>query len=226
MQARKISLGALTLTTALSLTFAAWAADTSKYPDLSGQWVKPGRYGNQWDPTKPPGRGQQAPLTPEYQKVLQASLADQAAGGQGGDTRITCRPNGMPRMMTPVRPLEFIVEPNTAYVLSENNMPRRIYTDGRAFPTDEDPTYAGYSVGKWIDTNGDGRFDTLEVETRNFKGPRTYEASGHSARPGQSIRGQGADFPRQVQQGPAPRRHHGGGPRPHEAVDRGQDLWS
>ena len=28
------------------------------------------------------------------------------------------------------------------------------------------------------DTDGDGRFDTLEVETRNFKGPRTFEASG------------------------------------------------
>jgi hypothetical protein len=36
----------------------------------------------------------------------------------------------------------------------------------------------GYSIGKWLDTDGDGRFDTLEVETRNFKGPRTYEPSG------------------------------------------------
>jgi hypothetical protein len=29
-----------------------------------------------------------------------------------------------------------------------------------------EPTYAGYSIGKWIDTDGDGRYDTLEVETR------------------------------------------------------------
>ena len=36
----------------------------------------------------------------------------------------------------------------------------------------------GYSIGKWLDTDGDGRFDALEVETRNFKGPRTYEPSG------------------------------------------------
>jgi hypothetical protein len=36
----------------------------------------------------------------------------------------------------------------------------------------------GYSIGKWLDAAGDGRFDTLEVETRNFKGPRTYEPSG------------------------------------------------
>ena len=52
------------------------------------------------------------------------------------------------------------------------------YTDGRAFPKDEDPTWPGYSIGKWFDTDNDGRFDTLEVETRNFKGPRVYEASG------------------------------------------------
>jgi hypothetical protein len=36
----------------------------------------------------------------------------------------------------------------------------------------------GYSIGRWLDTDGDGRVDTLEVETRNFKGPRTYEFSG------------------------------------------------
>ena len=36
----------------------------------------------------------------------------------------------------------------------------------------------GYSIGKWIDEDGDGRYDALEIETRNFKGPRTYEPSG------------------------------------------------
>ena len=175
----KASLGLLALATALPLTFAgARAHDATKYPDLSGQWMKPGRFGDQWDSTKPLGFGQQAPLTVEYQKVLEASLADQKAGGQGGDTRITCRPNGMPRMMTPVRPMSFLVEPTTTYILFEINMPRRIYTDGREFPKDELPTYAGYSIGKWIDEDGDGRFDVLQVETRNFKGPRTFETSG------------------------------------------------
>jgi hypothetical protein len=45
-------------------------------------------------------------------------------------------------------------------------------------PKDAEPGYMGYSIGKWLDAAGDGRFDTLEVETRNFKGPRTYEPSG------------------------------------------------
>jgi len=179
MQIHRSSIGAIALAATLSLTFAgARAHDETKYPDWSGQWAKASRIGNQWDPTKPPGLGQQAPLTPEYQAVLEASLADQAAGGQGGDMRYTCISTGMPRMMTPVRPLEFIVLPVITYIIFENNMPRRIYTDGRDFPKDDEPTYAGYSIGKWIDEDRDGRFDVLEVETRNLKGPRTYEASG------------------------------------------------
>jgi len=51
-------------------------------------------------------------------------------------------------------------------------------TDGRDFPTDQEPSFAGYSIGKWLDTDNDGRFDTLEVETRNFKGPRTFGPTG------------------------------------------------
>ena len=36
----------------------------------------------------------------------------------------------------------------------------------------------GYSIGKWIDMDGDGRHDVLEVETRHFKGPRAFDSSG------------------------------------------------
>jgi len=157
---------------------AAAAFDETKYPDWSGQWWRPKGVGFQWDQTKPPGLGQEAPLTPEYQAVLEASLADQAAGGQGGDNLITCRTNGMPRMMSAAWPIEFVILPNITYVNFEVFMPRRIYTDGRDFPKDAEPGYMGYSIGKWLDTDGDGRFDTLEVETRNFKGPRTFEGSG------------------------------------------------
>ena len=154
------------------------AFDETKYPDWSGQWWRPRGVGFQWDQTKPPGRRQQAPLTPQYQAVLEASLADQAAGGQGGDNLVTCRTNGMPRMMSVAWPIEFVILPNITYVHFEVFMPRRIYTDGRDFPNGAEPGYMGYSIGRWLDTDGDGRFDTLEVETRNFKGPRTYEPSG------------------------------------------------
>jgi hypothetical protein len=55
---------------------------------------------------------------------------------------------------------------------------RRIYTDGRDWPKSFEPSYAGYSIGKWEDTDGDGRFDTLEAETRHVRGPRTWDQSG------------------------------------------------
>jgi hypothetical protein len=157
---------------------AAAAFDETKYPDWSGQWWRPRGVGFQWDPTKPPGLRQQAPLTPEYQAILEESLADQAAGGQGGDNLITCRTNGMPRMMSAAWPIEFVILPNITYINFEVFMPRRIYTDGREFPKEHEPGFMGYSIGRWLDTGGDGRFDTLEIETRNFKGPRTYEFSG------------------------------------------------
>jgi hypothetical protein len=156
----------------------AQAFDETKYPDWSGQWHRPPGVGIQWDQTKPLGRGQQAPLTAEYQALFEASLADQAKGGQGEDARFTCIPPGMPRIMTIIWPAEFVILPKITYVNFENHMPRRIYTDGRSFPTNEEPAFAGYSIGQWLDTDGDGRYDTLAAETRNLKGPRTFETTG------------------------------------------------
>src|SRR5437879_2699677 len=174
----RTAIGASTLVAALSFMLAtALAHDETRYPDWSGQWKRPPGVGHQWDQTKRPGLAQQAPLTPEYQAIFEAGLADQAAGGQGGETRHMCLPNGMPRMMTAVQPIEFVILPIITYVNFENNMPRRIYTDGRDWP-DDAPSFAGYSIGKWTDADGDGRYDLLEVETRNLKGPRRLEASG------------------------------------------------
>src|SRR6266568_8110128 len=173
------SLAALTLAAALSLTIgAASAFDATKYPDWSGQWRRPAGVGTQWDQTKRSGLAQQAPLIPEYQARLEASIADQARGGQGDDARVSCITAGMPRIMTGTRPFELVVLPAVTYVYGEGNMPRRIYTDGRGFPKDEQPSYMGYSIGKWVDADGDGKYDVLEVETRGFKGPRTYDATG------------------------------------------------
>jgi hypothetical protein len=81
--------------------------------------------------------------------------------------------------MTPYEPMEFVITPETTYVLLEHiEHNRRIFTDGRNWPDPIGPTYIGYSLGRWIDSDGDGRFDALEVETRGFKGPRVYDATG------------------------------------------------
>jgi len=169
----------LALAAALTVATAGAFADDSKYPEWRGQWQRPPGTGIQWDPTKPLGPAQQPPLTPEYQRVFEASLADQRAGGQGNDPTYTCIPPGMPRAMTVVFPMDIIVLPEATYIIIEYaSQVRRIYTDGRTFPEEYEPSFLGYSIGNWIDEDGDGRYDMLEVETRGMKGPRSFDASG------------------------------------------------
>jgi hypothetical protein len=179
-------IGATTLVAALLATPCAQAFDESKYPDLKGQWRRADAgnrlvIGLAWDSSKPFGRGEEAPLTPEYQAIYEANLADMAKGGQGIDPTFTCLAPGMPRIMIAYAPMEVVVTPDTTFILMEHiHDNRRVYTDGRPFPAnmDEDPQFSGYSVGEWLDTDGDGRYDTLEIETRGMKGPRVYDASG------------------------------------------------
>jgi hypothetical protein len=75
--------------------------------------------------------------------------------------------------------MEIIITPETTYVALELfNMRRRIYTDGRDFPANLKPSFAGYSIGHWEDSKGTGRYDQLVIETRGLKGPHTYDSSG------------------------------------------------
>src|SRR5580700_6906024 len=173
------SIGALTLMMSLcAIASGARAWDDAKYPDFSGQWRPiggPGRY----DASKPGGRGQQAPLTAEYQAIFEANLKDQDAGGQGTTSTYRCLSPGMPRVTNGYGPLEIVVTPETTYILIDHILDdRRIFTDGREWPKDLEPSFLGYSIGRWIDTNNSGRYDMLEVETRGFKGPRTFDGSG------------------------------------------------
>jgi hypothetical protein len=171
------SLGILALVTALTIT-AAHAFDDSKYSSFSGVWRKPVGIGNQWDQTKPLGLAQEPPFTPEYQAIFEASLADIKAGGQGNDAPSRCVPFAMPRVMTVVFDMEIVITPGTTYMLFAHSMPRRILTDGSDWPKEIEPTFLGYSIGKWVDVDDDGSYDVLEIETRGLKGPRTYEGTG------------------------------------------------
>jgi len=176
---RSIHLTAFMLTLVLAGA-SAQGHDEAKYPDWRGQWARPGPGGgNAWDPTKPIGRGEQAPLTPEYQAIFEAGLADQAAGGQGTDPTYLCVPTGMPRGMIGILPMQFIITAETTYVFGELfNFFRRIHTDGRGWPANLAPSFAGTSIGRWEDSDGDGRYDTLVVETRGLKNPHSYDSSG------------------------------------------------
>ncbi len=179
---------------ALMMMVGAASAQEAKYPNWKGEWrttnrglLAGGAGGFRWDESLPPSTaagnlGQQPPLTPEYQKIYDENLADMAKGGQGIDPTYNCSSPGMPRVMISYSALEFIVTPETTYILMsrDHDFNRHIYTDGRGFPANMalEPRFLGYSIGHWLDENGDGHYDTLEVETRGLKGPRVFDATG------------------------------------------------
>jgi hypothetical protein len=160
MRFRRHSICTTALVAALIMAVGSAAAfDETKYPDLKGQWRRAGNAGLlsggngglRYDASNPPARdlslGQKPPLTPEYQAIYDANLADQAQGGQGIDPTSTCLSPGMPRVMIAYGPMEIVVTPGTTYILMErdHDFYRHIYTDGRDFPpAAAEPQYLGY----------------------------------------------------------------------------------
>ena len=116
----KIVLAAATLL----LPTATQAFDDAVYPALTGRWTRamvPAAVGPPpFDPAKPPGSGQQAPLTPEYQAKFEAILADRAARGLSDVVSTTCLAPGMPMMMQAYAPMQITVLPETTYILIDH----------------------------------------------------------------------------------------------------------
>jgi len=166
------SSGSIALAVALWVGIgSAQAFDETKYPDLKGQWMRVGA--PRWaDPSK-------APLTAEYRAHLRGQRSGPEDRRTGHRPTITCLPPGMPRVMNVYEPMEIVVTPHTTHMLMQHiHDSRRIFTDGRDWPQGVEPTFAGYSIGTWIDEDGDGRHDRLVVETRDMKGPRAYDSTG------------------------------------------------
>src|ERR1700679_2011939 len=76
-------------------TYPSWKGEwAAAFPRLPGQQLR-------FDPSKPFAKGQEAPLTAEYQKVYEDNLAEIAKGGQGLFLyHASCLPAGMPSMMS------------------------------------------------------------------------------------------------------------------------------
>jgi hypothetical protein len=124
-------------------------------PDLSGIWGwQPGKYfGALW-----------VDFGPDHLQPWALELVKQRTEHLGKDdpANFDCVPQG-PRMnlFAPL-PVKFVQTPGVLIILSEDMSYRQIFTDGRTLPKDPDPSFMGYSVGRW-----DG--DTLIVETIGFK---------------------------------------------------------
>jgi hypothetical protein len=71
----------------------------------------------------------------------------------------------MPAVMNLYRVMEIIALPETTYIRIDDSHDshRRIYTDGRDWPTAVQPALLGYSIGRWIDQEGDGRGKGLQL---------------------------------------------------------------
>lgn len=83
-----------------------------------------------------------------------------------------CLPVGVPASLF-VYAFKMIQTPQEIVMLTENGDPaRQIYTDGRSLPADPQPTWTGYSTGKW-------QGDTLAIETTGFTEESWLDGAGH-----------------------------------------------
>jgi hypothetical protein len=83
-----------------------------------------------------------------------------------------CLPASVPADMI-VMTFKMIQAPREIVMLTELNSPaRQIYTDGRPLPKDPEPSWMGYSSGKW-------EGDTLVIETTGFNDRSWLDAFGH-----------------------------------------------
>src|ERR1700733_14438320 len=108
------------------------------------------------------GRSPDAPsLTPEYMTKWQMISKSRITGSYEYDYTAKCLPPGMPAMMNMAYGMEVMQTKDKITFFSElNDALRRVYLDGRK-PSQkvlDDPTYAGYSTGRW-------EGDTLVVDT-------------------------------------------------------------
>jgi hypothetical protein len=102
-----------------------------------------------------------------------AALVKKRSIEQGSDPNVHCMPRGAPRIWTDDYYKRIFEVPGRVIILMERNMQyRQIFTDGRKFPADPNPTWNGYSVGHW-----DG--DTFVVETTGFRDDLWLDAAGN-----------------------------------------------
>ncbi|HEX5229815.1 MAG TPA: hypothetical protein VFW44_19015 [Bryobacteraceae bacterium] len=85
-----------------------------------------------------------------------------------------CLPTGLPMVEMAPAPYKIVQTPSMTVMLYERDTTfRQIYTDGRALPEDPDPSWLGYSIGKW-------EGDTFIVTSTGFNDRSWLDARGHT----------------------------------------------
>ena len=166
-----------------------WDAIQNRLGGFSGAMEHPALFppgtpgGNGTEGGRPDEAGIAKPLpyTPAGLEALKKNLPS-GPGVRQVDSLLTndpaglCDPLGFPYMYTwELRTIDITQTPKHVVILSffYGNY-RVIWTDGRQHPTDADPRYNGYSVGKWVD-------DYTFVVTTTGMHPKTWV--DHAGRP-------------------------------------------
>jgi len=138
-------------------------------PDLSGIWRS--------DPTEGVNYIQNVArdVPPDAVKPWAKALYERRIENlQRDEPWARCQPAGLPLLDTAGFTYRIVQSPGLLVILYEEttSVPRQIFMDGRELPRDPNPTWLGYSVGKW-------EGDTLVVQTSGFNDKTWLDANGH-----------------------------------------------
>jgi hypothetical protein len=146
----------------------------ARAPDLTGVWANITESSATFNPKEDPSFQSWAEAKWMANKNTDPGQPSITNGRVDLDPTVaSCFPTGMPRLMTEVFPFEILQVRDRVLILFEKDYAvSHIWTDGRKLPEDPDPSYMGYSVGKW-----DG--DTLVVDTVGLKDITWLDRRGH-----------------------------------------------
>ena len=137
-------------------------------PSLGGIWRVNGKYLTNVAADLKPGEVPFQPWAEAVYKERNESNGKDHPGAQ-------CLPSGIPEKDAVPDPFKIIQNPDLVVVLYESRtIYRQIFTDGRSLPVDPQPSWMGYSVGRW-------EKDAFVVETAGFNGKSWLDMSGHPA---------------------------------------------
>jgi hypothetical protein len=89
------------------------------------------------------------------------------------DPNNTCLPSGVPEKDAVTSPFKIMQFPGETVILYESRtIFREIFTDGRPLPKDPNPTWQGYSIGRW-------EGDDFVVETNGLNDKIWMDTNGH-----------------------------------------------
>jgi hypothetical protein len=124
--------------------------------DLSGVWMPYSVHMDGIDEKLRPS------LTPWGQARFDASaplVGPRAVAGKENNPALHCEPEAVPKSLILPNPFEIVQIPGRMFMFFEQyHLWRTIWADGRPLPKDLDPSFLGYSVGKW-------EGDTFVVDT-------------------------------------------------------------